>query len=150
VAEIKLAAAIVVVQDRVLVVRRSYAEGFLPGRWGVPCGKMDRDEDPRAAVLRELREETGLNGEIIDRVGQAEFPSFWRGRHVYNLQHNFLVTAIIDPAKVDADGMPRVDLPKDDQKAEWVRLGDVGEFGLDLHNLRTIRQGLLAHARRAS
>ena len=40
--EDELAAAIVVHNDRVLVVRRSKEEVFLPRNWGIPCGKIDR------------------------------------------------------------------------------------------------------------
>lgn len=144
-AVIELAAAVVVLQNRVLVVRRSNTEGFLPGRWGVPCGKVDQNEDTRVAVLRELLEETGLNGEVVDQVGQSEFPSVFRGQHVNNIQHNYLVKAKVDPTRVDEQGMPEVRLPKKDQQAQWVRLSDVGTFGLDQHNLHTIQQGLLAH-----
>jgi putative (di)nucleoside polyphosphate hydrolase len=52
----------------VFVARRAdlpNAEGA-PGGWQLPQGGIDEDEDPRAAVLRELAEEIGTNrAEII-------------------------------------------------------------------------------------
>ncbi|MCX7373857.1 MAG: RNA pyrophosphohydrolase [Alphaproteobacteria bacterium] len=58
----------------VLVARRAdmpNAEGA-PGGWQLPQGGMDGDEDPRAAVLRELEEEIGTaNAEII-----GEYPGW--------------------------------------------------------------------------
>jgi ADP-ribose pyrophosphatase YjhB (NUDIX family) len=52
---------------------------------------VDRDEDPSSACLRELAEETGLNGRIVDLIGYSAFTSR-RGRtHLSNIQVNFLV-----------------------------------------------------------
>lgn len=143
----ELAAAVVIVKNRVLIVSRSLTEGFLPGQWGVPCGKVDKGEDSQQAVLRELREETSLTGAVVGHVGQSDFPSIWRGRQVQNVQHNYLVNPKIDPAKVDKDGMPAVETPKDDQRVKWVPTDEIEEAGLDPHNLRTIRQGLAVHTR---
>ncbi len=59
---------------QVLVARRAdmpNAEGA-PGGWQLPQGGMDGDEDPRAAVLRELEEEIGTaHAEII-----GEYPGW--------------------------------------------------------------------------
>lgn len=53
---------------QVLVARRAdlaNAEGA-PGGWQLPQGGIDADEDPRAAVLRELAEEIGTDrAEIV-------------------------------------------------------------------------------------
>ncbi len=54
-----------VVQDergQVLLVRRSTS--FRAGMWCLPCGYLEGDEELRAGLARELREETGLEAEI--------------------------------------------------------------------------------------
>jgi putative (di)nucleoside polyphosphate hydrolase len=49
---------------QVLIGRRFRSDGpeiVLPGlEWQMPQGGIDADEDPRAAVMRELWEETGV------------------------------------------------------------------------------------------
>jgi 8-oxo-dGTP diphosphatase len=140
--DIELAAAIVVHRSHVLIVQRSQSETFLPGVWGVPCGKVNIDERSAEAVLRELHEETGLNGDVLHLVGYSEFASNWRGRRVRNLQCNYLVRARIDPADTDSADMPQVRPPKVDQESKWVHTDKIDSAGLDEHNLRTIRQGL--------
>jgi 8-oxo-dGTP diphosphatase len=142
-ANLQLAAAIVVHHDHVLIVRRSKTEGFKPLIWGVPCGKLDNDEDPSQAVLRELAEETGLEGEVVDAVGSSEFLSSWHGRVTKNFQTNYLVRLKGAPAGTDADNMPRVTLPEKDQRSRWVRLSEIFDIdGVDEYNREIIRQGL--------
>lgn len=56
--------------QRVLLIRHSYGSG----RWMLPGGGVDRGEDPLAAGIRELAEETGcaLHDPIL--FGQVEEP----------------------------------------------------------------------------
>lgn len=146
-ADLKLAAAIVVHHGRVLIVRRSDTETFWPGVWGVPCGKLEGNESPSEAVLRELREETGLSGKKVDFVGRSVFSSNWRGRAVENIQNNYLVEPEVNPADTDSEDMPVIRTPKKDQESGWVDTDKLDSVqGLDEHNLRTIRQGLAAQA----
>jgi 8-oxo-dGTP pyrophosphatase MutT (NUDIX family) len=150
---IYLAAAIVLHRGHVLLVRRSRNEGFLPGIWGIPCGKLDKGERSEHAVVRELREETGLDGTVIKRVGSLSFESEFDGHQVVNIQDNFLVSIdseeqniqhgfFISSKTVAKEEFPHVDLPEDDQKSTWVSTEEIENFGLDHHNLAAIQQGL--------
>jgi putative (di)nucleoside polyphosphate hydrolase len=80
---------------KVLVARRAgfaNAEGA-PGGWQLPQGGIDKDEDPRSAIFRELEEEIGTaNAEIIgehpdwlnydfpDEVMRKPFKGKYRGQ----------------------------------------------------------------------
>ena len=152
---IRLAAAIVVLDSKVLVVRRSEREGYLPRAWGVPCGKIDRSrgERPREAALRELHEETGLNGEIVRFVGWSKFASDWRGRRTRNFQWNYLVRPLprLDLKHNEAADRDNensdisrfvIKLPEDDQAYDWVDRKLIDSIGLDKHNLEAINQAL--------
>ena len=70
---IVVVAAIVVDAGRVLVSQRKPG-AHLAGLWEFPGGKVEDDEDPRAALVRELEEELG----IVARVGDIVEVTFHR------------------------------------------------------------------------
>lgn len=57
----------VIVQDgRLLIVKRGVEPG--KGKWSIPGGAVDLGEEAREAVVREAREECGLDIEIIEDI----------------------------------------------------------------------------------
>jgi len=59
--------------------------------WQMPQGGIDKGEDPRAAALRELEEETGVGPALVEVIGESEgwipyelphdlIPKLWKGR----------------------------------------------------------------------
>jgi 8-oxo-dGTP diphosphatase len=54
---------------RLLLIQR--AKPPSAGHWSVPGGKCEPDEDPREACVREVREETGLQVEVVRFAGRV-------------------------------------------------------------------------------
>lgn len=71
------------VTEKFLVMKRSDQNQYYPGVWQFPGGGLE-DEKPEEGALRELREETGLEGEIvrggsyrwISKHGKSEMKTF--------------------------------------------------------------------------
>lgn len=55
---------IVVKDNKILLAKRSEDSSSEPNKWCVPGGFLDRNENIKTACLRELKEETGYEGEI--------------------------------------------------------------------------------------
>ncbi|CAL9496310.1 RNA pyrophosphohydrolase [Streptomyces sp. enrichment culture] len=71
-----VAAAIVVHEGRVLLVRRRVSEGRLS--WQFPAGKVEPGESREDAAVREAREETGLVVKPVQLLGERFHPDTGR------------------------------------------------------------------------
>jgi 8-oxo-dGTP pyrophosphatase MutT (NUDIX family) len=72
-------------------------------RWALPKGMIERGEGPPEAALREVREETGLNGEIEGPLGQLSYFFFAGGSRVRK-NVDFFLMRFIDGNTDDHDG----------------------------------------------
>ncbi|MFD8727511.1 NUDIX hydrolase [Streptomyces sp. NPDC059611] len=71
-----IAAAIVVHEGRVLMVRRRVSEGQLS--WQFPAGEVEHGEEREVAAVREAQEETGLTIEAVKLLGERVHPKTGR------------------------------------------------------------------------
>jgi 8-oxo-dGTP diphosphatase len=102
--------AIAVSEERLLLIRRG--RGPAAGVWSIPGGRVEAGETLAEAVLRELREETGLEGVCDELVGWVER----MGPDHHYVILDFAVTLL----------EPREPTPGDDAvEAEWVPLDEV-------------------------
>jgi 8-oxo-dGTP pyrophosphatase MutT (NUDIX family) len=64
--------------------------------WCLPKGLIDKNEAPEATALREVREEAGLHGELIEKIGQISYWYFIDQERikVHKMVHFFLLKYI--------------------------------------------------------
>ena len=107
--------AVATFDDRILLIRRGRGPGR--GRWSLPGGRVEWGETMAEAVVRELKEETGLDGVCESLLGWIE-----RMTDSYHFViADFAVTIVDDSDPVAGD---------DAAEAAWVPLWDVGEMAL--------------------
>ena len=107
--------AIAVDVDRLLMIRRG--RGPAAGEWSIPGGRVEAGEMLAEAVVRELREETGLEGVCGSLVGWVE--RIGEDHHFVIL--DFAVTLLDETDPVAGD---------DAVEAAWVPLSDVADLNL--------------------
>lgn len=65
--------------------------GKEPGLWALPKGNIGRGEDPSATALREVLEETGAAGRLVEKLGDVRYVYAWRGERIFKVVSFFLV-----------------------------------------------------------
>ena len=70
---------------KVLVLKRSPNETFLPNFFEIAGGKCEYGEDPRDALKREYREETGLDIEVGDPYYTFSYVTHEGARHTVEI-----------------------------------------------------------------
>ncbi len=61
------------------------------GVWTFPKGNIEKGETPQQAALREVEEETGVKGKILEDLGEISYWYKFRGRKIFKTVRYFLM-----------------------------------------------------------
>ncbi len=106
------------------------ANGALIGRldrrgrllWSLPKGHLEPGETDQEAAIREVREETGISGHVVGKLGTIDFWFVAEGRRVHKTVHHFLLVAD-DPEH----GLELSDADLEVSEVAWVPMADLAE-----------------------
>lgn len=101
-------------KEKFLVLKRANTMEVNPGKWNFASGKIEDNESAEDAALRELDEETGLNGKIL-RSGDYFVDE--TGGKVFRV-HPFLV--LVEDSEVE--------LNSEHSKYRWINADELEEI----------------------
>jgi 8-oxo-dGTP diphosphatase len=110
------ACALIDIDNRVLLARRPEGKK-MAGLWEFPGGKLNPGETPEAALIRELREELGID------VAEACLAPFAFASHAYERFHLLMPLYLCRRWK----GFVQ---PLENQTLAWVRASKLGEYDM--------------------
>ena len=59
--------------------------------WALPKGLVGDDEAPADTALREVTEETGVRGRLVEKLGDVRYVYTWEGERVFKIVSFFLL-----------------------------------------------------------
>lgn len=86
---------------RVALIGRLTKRGGL--EWCVPKGHPEGDETLVQAAEREIFEETGIQGEVIELLGSIDYEFYTPDKHIAKTVHHYLLRQTSGELTVDGD-----------------------------------------------
>lgn len=123
---------LVVHQNKILILQRHGKEKIFPGLWELPSGKKKPTENHQVALLREVKEETGLKTKIITSVSAFDYKIKKDGVVYDSTQTNFLVRPM---------GRVKIKLSDEHQNFAWISKQDIKKYPLSKEVADAIKAG---------
>jgi 8-oxo-dGTP pyrophosphatase MutT (NUDIX family) len=61
--------------------------------WALPKGRIDDGESAAETAVREVREETGVEGRVLEKLGDVRYVYTWEGERIFKVVSFFLLRA---------------------------------------------------------
>ena len=118
---IEVVAAVIVKDNMILATQRGYGE--FKGKWDFPGGKVEFNENLENALIREIKEETNADINVIEYINtvEYEYSNFFLKMHSYlcELSKNNLEFVYHDNNSLEHENMVWLDL-EDLEKLDWL------------------------------
>jgi 8-oxo-dGTP pyrophosphatase MutT (NUDIX family) len=86
---------------RVALIARLNRAGRL--EWCLPKGHLEGTETPEEAAVREVAEETGIIGRVVEPLGTIDYWFSVEGRRIHKTVHHYLMEATGGELSVEGD-----------------------------------------------
>lgn len=88
-------------RGRVAIIARHSRSGHL--EWCLPKGHIEKGETPQQTAVREVHEETGILGEVVDSIATIDYWFTGTSQRVHKLVHHFALRQIGGELTVEGD-----------------------------------------------
>ncbi|MAG73696.1 hypothetical protein CL620_05230 [archaeon] len=125
------ATAAIIKNNQVLLLKRG--EEPFKGKWDLLGGYLDKGETPEEAIKREIHEELGIEGFMIDFVKTFPGTAEWKGKQFPILSHLFIVQLVEEP---------EIKLNEENEEYQWVDIKNLHTPGIAFDSNKDISEYL--------
>ncbi|MDF1498129.1 MAG: NUDIX hydrolase [Patescibacteria group bacterium] len=118
-------------KNKKLILQRHKNENIFPNMWELPSGKREPLEDSYNSLLREMKEETGLEVEIIMPCSIFDYQIENEQEIRDSTQINFLLKPT---------GSVKIKLSNEHQKFAWINCSELEKFALSRSTKNVIKK----------
>ncbi len=87
--------------DKVFLPKRADTKKFLPGKYEIPGGHIDYAEDIQAGLIREVKEELGVEVQLGDPFAVFTYTNEVKGSH--SIEVVYFAKLLSEPASITID-----------------------------------------------
>lgn len=128
--KIVLAGVVFNKEGKALILQRNQNEDIYPGMWELPSGKREFFESSHDTLVREIKEEAGLDIEVIQPCSVFEYKIEKPDEIRDSTQINFIVTSNTSEVK----------LSEEHQNYAWISKDEINKYGTSDETKRVIQQ----------
>lgn len=117
-------------QGKILILQRNANEDIYPEMWELPSGKREFFESSYDSLVREIKEEAGLDVTVIQPCSVFEYKIEKPNEIRDSTQINFVVTSDSSEAK----------LSMEHQEFAWITDGEIDKYNMSDETRKAIRE----------
>ena len=127
-------AGLVVSDGKILILQRNSNEDVYPNMWELPSGKREPLESSNDSLTREIKEETGIDVEVIMPVSTFDYQVDKPEEIRDSTQINFIVTP---------KSGSEIKLSKEHQNSAWITEDEADNYELSEETKNVVRKAFL-------
>jgi 8-oxo-dGTP diphosphatase len=119
-------------QGKLLILQRSEGEDVYPGMWELPSGKREFFESSYDTLTREIKEEAGLNIEVIQPCSVFE----------YKIEKPNEIRDSTQISLIAISNTSEVRLSEEHQSYAWISKDEIDKYDMSDETRKVIRKAL--------
>ena len=124
---IRCVSSVILVKGKILMLKRPDSASSFPGVWSLVAGKMEKNESPDRAAVREISEETGLK---VSSPSAKLDPILVREKDVIWEVHPYLFVHDSSNVKLNCENTQH----------KWIRPGDIEKVNTVTSTVSAVRE----------